>query len=190
MLDITERKMLELKVEENQRNLMLAERVAGLGHWQLDLETGQSQWSDTMYNLHGLDKSVVTPSLALTLERTHPEDRQAVTDAINAVKQSGARDVEHRIMLGDGEIRWLRQSGIYRIDEAGREIILVPRRILPTIKNLSSSSGKPVAMTSTPDFIIDGLCCSLCNGALVYTVLILSISIMSWSCALLITQKR
>ena len=136
MLDITERKMLELKVEENQRNLMLAERVAGLGHWQLDLETGQSQWSDTMYNLHGLNKAKVTPSLALTLEKTHPEDRQAVTEAINAVKQSGARDVEHRVMLGDGEIRWLRRSGIYRIDEAGREIIFGTTQDITDYKEL------------------------------------------------------
>jgi len=136
MLDITERKMLELKVEQNQRNLILAERVAGLGHWQLDLETGQSLWSDTMYSLHGLNKVKVAPSLALTIERTHPEDRQAVKEAIDAVKQSGARDVEHRIMLGDGEIRWLRRSGIYRVNEAGREIIFGTTQDITDYKEL------------------------------------------------------
>lgn len=136
MLDITERKTLELKVEENQRNLMLAERVAGLGHWQLDLETGLSQWSDTMYDLHGLDKAKTKPSLALVMKKTHPEDRNALTEAIEAVKQSGARDVEHRIMLGDGEIRWLRESGIYHINDAGREIIFGTTQNITDYKEL------------------------------------------------------
>ncbi|MCK7459756.1 PAS domain-containing protein [Idiomarina sp. ATCH4] len=123
MLDITERKLLELKAEEQQRNLMQAERVGRLGHWQLDLETGLSQWSDTMYGLHGLKKATTEPSLALVLEKTHPQDRDVLTEAIEAVKQAGARDVEHRVMLDDGEIRWLRESGIYRINQAGREVI-------------------------------------------------------------------
>ncbi|MDV6316724.1 PAS domain-containing protein [Idiomarina sp. HP20-50] len=136
MLDITERKMLELKVEENQRNLILAERVAGLGHWQLDLETGQSLWSETMYDLHELNKATAKPSLALAMERTHPEDREKVYAAIEAVKQSGARDVEHRIILGDGEVRWLRSSGIYRVDDAGREIIFGTSQDITDYKEL------------------------------------------------------
>lgn len=136
MLDITERKMLELKAEKNRRNLMLAERVAGLGHWQLDLKTGLSDWSDTMFDLHGLDPSKTEPSLALAMEKTHPQDRQAVIEAIEAVKQSGAREVEHRIMLGDGETRWLRSSGIYRVDEAGREIIFGTTQDITDYKEL------------------------------------------------------
>ncbi|MCA1767877.1 MAG: PAS domain-containing protein, partial [Idiomarina sp.] len=136
MLDITERKLLELKAEEHQQNLMLAERVGGLGHWQLDLETGMSQWSDTMYDLHGLEKAKTEPSLALVMEKTHPEDRMALTEAIEAVKQAGARDVEHRVMLGDGEVRWLRESGIYRINKAGREIIFGTTQDITDYKEL------------------------------------------------------
>jgi GGDEF domain-containing protein len=39
-------------------------------------------------------------------------------------------------MLGDGEIRWLRQSGIYRIDEAGREIIFGTTQNITDYKEL------------------------------------------------------
>ena len=136
MLDITERKMLELKAEENKRNLMLAERVGGLGHWQLDLKTGLSKWSDTMYDLHGLNKAKTKPSLALVMDQTHPEDRQALIEAIEAVKQSGARDVEHRIMLADGEVRWLRESGIYRTNDDGQEIIFGTTQDITDYKEL------------------------------------------------------
>ncbi|RUO66996.1 PAS domain-containing protein [Idiomarina ramblicola] len=136
MLDITERKLLELKAEEQQRNLMLAERVGGLGHWRLDLETGLSQWSDTMYDLHGLEKAKVKPSLALVMEKTHPEDRKALTEAIEAVKQSGARDVEHRVMLADGEVRWLRASGIYQTNDDGKEIIFGTTQDITDYKEL------------------------------------------------------
>ncbi len=123
LLDITERKQLELTVKRHQRNLELAERVANLGHWKLNLNTGKSVWSDTVYELYGLEKSKTDPGLDIVMEKTHPEDRKAITDAIEAAKKSGVRDVEHRIIRSDDTVRWLRESGIYQLDENGDEII-------------------------------------------------------------------
>ncbi|ASG64845.1 intracellular signaling protein [Idiomarina piscisalsi] len=123
LLDITERKQLELTVKRHQRNLELAERVANLGHWKLNLNTGKSIWSDTVYELYGLEKNTTDPGLDIVMEKTHPQDRKAVTDAIEAAKKSGVRDVEHRIIRSDDTVRWLRESGIYQLDENGDEII-------------------------------------------------------------------
>lgn len=123
LLDITERKQLELSVKRHQRNLELAERVANLGHWKLNLSTGKATWSDTVYELYGLEKGTVDPGLDLVMAKTHPQDRQAVTEAIKAAKASGVRDVEHRIIRSDDTVRWLHDSGIYQLDDNGDEII-------------------------------------------------------------------
>jgi len=123
LLDITERKQLELTVKRHQRNLELAERVANLGHWKLNLKTGKSIWSDTVYELYGLEKGAIEPSLDTVMEKTHPQDRNAVISAIEAAKKSGVRDVEHRIIRSDDTVRWLRESGIYQLDENGDEIL-------------------------------------------------------------------
>jgi PAS domain S-box-containing protein len=52
--DIHDRKMLENKVAESEFLLSEAGRVARVGGWEFDFETGRSTWSKTVYDIYEL----------------------------------------------------------------------------------------------------------------------------------------
>lgn len=78
---------LEQRVQERTAALALSEarleeaqRVAGVGHWELDLLTGELNWSDELYHLAGFDPETVIPNYELFLRFVHPDDRLIVAD--------------------------------------------------------------------------------------------------------------
>ena len=67
------------------------------------------------------------------LKTVHPDDRNAVIDAVNACTNEGTSyDIEHRIVWQDGTIRWMQGRGdVYR-DESGKNI-----RMLGVIQDIT-----------------------------------------------------
>src|SRR3712207_317090 len=46
------------------------------------------------------------------IDAIHPDDRQGVIDAVEAVDSSGEYDVEYRIIRPDGTIRWIHDRAL------------------------------------------------------------------------------
>lgn len=104
--DVTERKAAEAAQLELMETLRLAESLAGLGSWKLDLETGQTQWSNEVYRIHGVDRESFDPNLDDAVAFYHPDDRQAVRDWIARVIDTGKGDAfKLRLIRADGEER-------------------------------------------------------------------------------------
>jgi PAS domain S-box-containing protein len=74
-LDITERKHMEDALCENDLKLVEAQRMAHVGHWQLDLESHALTWSDEAYRIFEVDPQQFCASYEAFLECIHPEDR-------------------------------------------------------------------------------------------------------------------
>jgi PAS domain S-box-containing protein len=112
--------------EVQSRRLEMAERLAGLGHWRLDLISGTVAWSPQMYEVYGLDRH-----LPLEIDQVraliHPDDREATNALVSAAMEDGAgwESVLTRIVRQDGEVRYLCGSAIVERDEAGRTAALV-----------------------------------------------------------------
>jgi PAS domain S-box-containing protein len=101
---------LDATREEPRRAVLeRAEQLAQTGSWEWDPETDLLLWSENMFRLLGLDPGAITPTPEYVLSRIHPEDRPAVTEALNSAKREGTLpDVTYRIELPDGRVRWLR----------------------------------------------------------------------------------
>jgi len=103
--------------------LASAQRLAGIGCWEWDIEYGRMSWSDELYRIHGLDPAAWEPGLDWYLERVHPEDRAAVAAAIGRALRDGAPfSFEERIVRPDGEVRYLRTRGEAQRDAGGRPV--------------------------------------------------------------------
>lgn len=110
-MDITE------QVAERERYRRLAEQfdlvveAAGIGLWQLDLETGEQHWNAEMRRIYGLPPDAPVPAgdavgiSAPVLE----EDRPAVAAALERVLAADAPQVEARwrVRRPDGSVRTL-----------------------------------------------------------------------------------
>jgi PAS domain S-box-containing protein len=122
--DITESKRAEEALKESQRRLEEAQRIAHVGHWERDLETGVITWSDEIYRILGLPPQEDDSPPTEWRHMIHPEDRGRVA-LVTEEAQRGVRryDVEYRIVRPDGKVRFLHSQGDIIRDEQGR-----PRR--------------------------------------------------------------
>ncbi len=106
------RKKNEEELKWIQMNLTEAQRVANLGSWERDIETGLTYWSDEFFRICGLDPGAVTPSPELASEIIHEEDRKMVEQAIEMTISTGeAYSLETRIVLPDGNVRHVLSKG-------------------------------------------------------------------------------
>lgn len=67
MRDTTDERQRQLRLAESLRLLTLAEDMAQIGHWRMELPNGTVTWSPGMYRIHALDPSLpITRDLALS----------------------------------------------------------------------------------------------------------------------------
>lgn len=100
-------------LKESEERLRLATEAAALGTWECDPATGKVIWSERARQLFGLQPTE-TPNLGLWRERLHPEDRARVEEIMRRVEESGDQsrfEMEYRVMLPDGSVRWIADSG-------------------------------------------------------------------------------
>ena len=88
-----------------------AERVAKIGTWNLVIESGELEWSDQVYDLHGRSGSDQI-TLERAIEYYPPEDRSRVEALLEKTISSGEPFVfEANIVREDGSVRRVRSMG-------------------------------------------------------------------------------
>jgi len=108
-------------VSAREELLVEAERIAHVGSWVWDLETGAVSWSDEMFRILGYDPERDLATSEAFFARVHPEDRQRVEQASAAGVATGvAEQVDYRITRADGQIRYVSMDGAMLFDAAGK----------------------------------------------------------------------
>ncbi len=112
MLDITERKTIEVAYQENERRLRMALNVSGMGVWTWDLASDQLTWTTEPGTLFGTIALSFCDTFDAYLQSVHPSDRPLLQKATNqSLEQGQDYRLEYRLLLGDGSIRWVGERG-------------------------------------------------------------------------------
>ncbi|MEQ1500879.1 MAG: PAS domain S-box protein [Myxococcota bacterium] len=119
-VDVTAKRATEQALRASEAQLKLAQAVARIGSWTVDLRTGDQRWSDETFRMFGVPLGSPIGYHTLS-ERTHPDDRAALFAAWEGAVASGSHDVEHRIVV-DGEVRWVRERAVIDRDAEGRAL--------------------------------------------------------------------
>ena len=105
-LGALERDRIATVAAERQAQLVLAERMAGVGTWSLDVATNRTTWSDEVYRIHGLDPAEGSPDLAEALACYRPDDAKLVGECVSrAVATGEGFSIQARIVRSDGSER-------------------------------------------------------------------------------------
>src|ERR687898_425973 len=99
--DATERKEAEAGLRRSETSLDAAQRLAHLGSWSWDLETGEVYWSDELYRVLGFEPRQFVGSYEHFLDSVHPEDRERVERLIREGISEGRRQFEFRTIHPD-----------------------------------------------------------------------------------------
>jgi PAS domain S-box-containing protein len=88
-----------------------AQRLSHTGSFGWRPSSGHIVWSDETFRIFEFDP-VVKPTAELILQRTHPDDRPFLQESIDqAARDRKAFDFEHRLLLPDGSVKFLRVVG-------------------------------------------------------------------------------
>lgn len=108
--EIAERERAEVALRQSETSLAQAQEIAHIGSWSWDIVEDRLEWSDEMYRLLGCKPGEPpTPTFDLGISRTHPDDRTAVQDTIQACRERGDAgfEMEFRTVPIDGQCRIL-----------------------------------------------------------------------------------
>jgi PAS domain S-box-containing protein len=110
--DIRDRKRAQEELLRRQGDLLSAQRLARLGSWSLEVDTGRLNWSDEMYRIFGWPRSRPTPTPEEHREFIHADDWDCCLAALDRALSTGeGYYVEYRIVLPDGTVRYLATRG-------------------------------------------------------------------------------
>ena len=114
------------KVREREASLAAAQHIAHLGNWDWNIVTGELEWSDEIYRIFGLAPHQFGATYEAFLETVHPDDRNHVIDNVNrAVAGEVDYEIDHRIVLPDGQIRVVHEKGDVACDTGGKPLCMI-----------------------------------------------------------------
>jgi PAS domain S-box-containing protein len=120
-IDITEQELLTQELERRQAHLAEAQKLTHTGSWVWSLPDRKAvHLSEEWYRIYGFDPAEGTPSWQDYLERVHPEDRLKRKGIIErAIVEKTNYDLEFRILLPNGKVKWIHTVGHPILSSAG-----------------------------------------------------------------------
>ncbi|MBN2163318.1 MAG: PAS domain S-box protein [Pontiellaceae bacterium] len=121
------------ELRDREATLSEAQHVAHIGSWVHDIPFGTMVWSKEVFHIFGVDPESFEPTHERLMDMVHPDDKDWVLAAyMKSLKNHTPHDVDHRIVLPNGEIRHVYERCEHSYDDAGN-----PLRSVGTIQDIT-----------------------------------------------------
>ena len=139
---------------ESEERFRLAADAAGIGTWDWDIPSGTVHLSERTYALHGLGDIGFGGTYDAYLVLIHPNDRERFANGIvRAIQDGSDLDLEYRIMLPAGGIRWVEARGSVRFDNDGNPVRMLGMGIDITKRKRTEAASYVIKQTMPGDFV-------------------------------------
>ncbi|MBE9137756.1 PAS domain S-box protein [Nodosilinea sp. LEGE 07088] len=141
--DISDRKQIDLALQNTERRYSLATRAAKVGVWEWNLKTNDFYLDPNIKALLGYTDAEIPNDLEQWVTYVHPNDREAVMAAAQAYLDGKTPEYlfEHRMLHKDGSHIWILVRGQLFRDEQGN-----PERMLGTDTDISARKQTELAL--------------------------------------------
>lgn len=151
--DVSARKASEAIIARQTSQLLLAQEIGRMGYWNHNVETGETTWSDLMYEILGWDRTAPVPTLEEHRKFIHADHCEAFFSAVEAAGRGVPYDLELRIVKPDQSIGYVLARGRPQMEADGRVRVLFgtalditerkasEQRLAETLKNLELAQG-------------------------------------------------
>ncbi|NBU28662.1 MAG: PAS domain S-box protein, partial [Caulobacteraceae bacterium] len=110
-----------IELQRSNALLTLAETMSGVGRWRYLIATGEVEWSDEVYRIHGVTRETFDPNLHDAVAFYHPDDRERVTSGLAHSAATGEDSAfQLRIITQSGQQRDVLARGACELDPDGK----------------------------------------------------------------------
>ena len=118
-MDVTEQERLTQELRQREAYLAEAQRLSHTGSFGWRISTGEILWSEETFRIFHYDRTT-KPTMALVLQRVHPEDAALVKQTIERASRDGKDfDFEHRLLMPEGSVKYVHVVAHALTDESG-----------------------------------------------------------------------
>ena len=143
--EIKERIAIETALRESEGRLREAQRIGNFGFLDWNIVDGEIEWSDQTYHIYGFEPQSMKPTVELTTDLVHPDDKTYVIEQIQAAFAGEAHlDIEHRVKRSDDQIIYVHVTADITRDEAGK-----PIRMLGTVLDVTARKKNESALEAS-----------------------------------------
>lgn len=122
-VDINELKKANDELKFLNHSFNNAEKIAGFGHWKINLETNTYSFSDNFFRLLGLEPQSFVPSLENISKYLHPDDIDYVTRMhLESLQTYKPTSLMFRFVLPNGEIKYVMSVGSFTRNGKGQMV--------------------------------------------------------------------
>ena len=141
MFDITGQKEEQQLQEQIHHCLVETQGIAHIGSWEYDVLKDEISWSDETYHIFGVNKDEEL-DLNSYMGLIHPEDREHFQQVYqDAVENRHGYEIEHRLLMKDGSIKYVYGRGNLQLNSQGKVI-----RIFGTVQDITERKRTDEAM--------------------------------------------
>jgi two-component system sensor histidine kinase/response regulator len=121
VIDITSVKLAEQKLQKSHASLRQAEKLARIGNWSWDIQTDHAEWSETLYEIFGMDPTQPPPPLAELSKIFTPESFESFLKVVERCVTAGEPySLELEGIRSDGSICFFNVKGTPDRNALGR----------------------------------------------------------------------
>jgi len=115
---------LEKRIDEAVSELEKAQAVAKIGSWVLDLQTQDLKWSKETYKIFGVAEDIKDNLFEKFVTALHPQEKDYVIEQYQeSLKNKTHYQLEHRLLMEDGTIKYVYEKCETTYGEDGRALI-------------------------------------------------------------------
>lgn len=116
----------------SERRRRDAQRLSGVGFWELNHKAQTLYWSEEIFAIYELDANKIEPNYELFVRLIHDDDRERVEAAyLDSVKSGHEYNIRYRVKGGDST-KWIEAHGVTYYDDDGK-----PERSIGTAQDIS-----------------------------------------------------
>lgn len=118
--DITEIRQTQRNLEDSEKSLNVAQKIAKTGSWEFDLTTNKLNWSNELYAIFEIENKPNPNLYKDYLTRFTTEDIENLQNMImKSIIDKTPYEIEHRVILSNNRVKWVFGTGIPIVDEKG-----------------------------------------------------------------------
>ena len=145
-VDVTADRAMARAHRTSETRLAQAQRIAHVGHWAWEIDSGELTWSDETFRIFGHAPQSFEPTYARFLDQVVPDDRPRLEAAVQRSLDAGTPySFTHALVRPDGTRRIVREQGEVEIQDGQ------PRRMVGTVLDITELARTEAELRQAAD---------------------------------------